>query len=111
MSKITVSDQFIEIYQNITKENQVENMNKLTKEELYFLLINVFDNLYEAISCENPILKENMKSFRKEAMEIKHIIIDGKTKNPVLLKLIEASGKEYIFFDEVVDQLGNEVTL
>ena len=107
MSKITVSDQFIEIYQNFTKENQVENMNKLTKEELYFLLINVFDNLYE----ENPILKENIKSFRKEAMEILHIQMDRKTKNPVLLKLIEASGKEYIFFDEVVDQFGNEFTL
>lgn len=107
MSKITVSDQFVEIYQNFTKENQVENMNKLTKEELYFLLINVFDNLYE----ENPILKENIKSFRKEAMEILYIQMDRKTKNTVLLKLIEDSGKEYIFFDEVVDQLGNEFTL
>lgn len=107
MSKIIVSDQFVEIYQNFTKENQVENMNKLNKEELYFLLINVFDNLYE----ENPILKENIKSFRKEAIEILHIQMDRKAKNPVLLKLIEASGNEYIMFDEVVDQLGNEVTL
>jgi hypothetical protein len=107
MSKITVSDQFIEIYQNFTKENQVENMNKLTKEELYFLIINVLDNLDE----ENPILQENIKSFRKETMEILHIQKDKKTSNPVLLKLIEASGKEYIFFDEVVDQFGNEFTL
>ena len=56
MSKITVSDQFVEIYQNFTKENQVENMNKLTKEELYFLIINVVDNLDE----DNPILKDNI---------------------------------------------------
>lgn len=107
MSKITVSDQFIEIYQNFTKENQVENMNKLTKEELYFLIINVVDNLDEG----NPILQENIKSFEKEAMEIMYIQMDRKTRNPVLLKLIEASGEEYIMFDEVVDQLGNEVTL
>lgn len=107
MSKITVSDQFIEIYQNFTKENQVENMNKLTKEELYFLIIKVVDNLDEG----NPILKENIKSFRKETMEILHIQRDKKTKNPVLLKLIEDSANEYIMFDEVVDQLGNEVTL
>lgn len=107
MSKITVSDQFIEIYKNFTKENQVENMNKLTKEELYFLIINVVDNLDE----ENPILQENIRSFRKESMEIMHIQMYRKTKNPVLLKLIEDSGEEYIMFDEVVDQLGNEVTL
>lgn len=107
MSKITVSDQFVDIYQNLTKENQVENINKLSKEELYLLLIYAIDNLDE----ENPILKENMKTFENEGMEILNIQMDRKTKNPVLLKLIEASGNEYIIFDEVVDQLGNEVTL
>lgn len=107
MSKITVSDQFVDIYQNLTKENQVENINKLSKEELYLLLIYAIDNLDE----ENPILKENMKTFENEGMEILNIQMDRKTKNPVLLKLIEDSGNEYIIFDEVVDQLGNEVTL
>jgi hypothetical protein len=107
MSKITVSDQFVDIYQNLTKENQVENINKLSKEELYLLLIYAIDNLDE----ENPILKENMKTFENEGMEILNIQMDRKTKNPVLLKLIEDSSNEYIIFDEVVDQLGNEVTL
>ena len=106
MSKITVSDQFIYIYQNFTKENQVENMNNLSKEELYLLLICVIDN----IDPENPILKENMKPFEDEVMELFDIQDDIKTTNPVLLKLIKDSGEEYIIFDEVVDKSGKQVS-
>lgn len=107
MSKITVSDQFVDIYQNLTKENQVENINKLSKEELYLLLIYAIDNLDE----ENPILIENMKTFENEGMEIFDIQDDNGTSNPVLLKLIKASGSKYIIFDEVVDKSGNKVKL
>ena len=106
MSKITVSDQFIDIYQNFTKENQVENMNNLSKEELYLLLICVIDNIYP----ENPILKENMKPFEDEVMELFDIQDDIKTTNPVLLKLIKDSGEEYIIFDEVLDKSGKPVS-
>ena len=105
MSKITVSDQFIDIYQNFTKENQVENMNNLSKEELYLLLICVIDN----IDPENSILKENIKPLKDEVMELFDIYHDIKTTNPVLLKLIKDSG-EYIIFDEVVDKSGKQVS-
>ena len=105
MSKITVSDQFVDIYQNLTKENQVENINKLSKEELYLLLIYAIDN----IDPENTILIENMKTFENEGMEIFDIQDDNGTSNPVLLKLIKASGSKYIIFDEVVDKSGNKV--
>jgi hypothetical protein len=110
MSKITVSDQFIDIYQNFTKESQVENMNNLSKEELYLLLICVIDGEKDNIDPENPILKENMKPFEDEVMELFDIQDDIKTTNPVLLKLIKDSGDEYIIFDEVVDKSGKQVS-
>ena len=44
-------------------------MNNLSKEELYLLLICVIDN----IDTDNIILKENMRPFEDEVMELKKL--------------------------------------
>ena len=108
--KIVVSNEFIDIYRNMNVYNQVDKMNKLSKRELYLLLILSLDNH----SDEDPVVIGNYLKFEKEFMEILDIQDDKETDNEVLLSLIKETGNDYIdttnLFSENSEQIPNIYT-
>ena len=102
---VTVSDLFVKIYENFNVVDQVENMNNLSEEELYLLLVYVLDRH----SDEDPIVIHNLTPFKEKAMEIYELQDDKETTNTILLELIEKTGDKYIETDYVVDKNGNKL--
>jgi len=102
---VTVSDLFVKIYENFNVVDQIENMKKLSEEELYLLITYVFDRH----SDEDPIVIHNLTPFKDKAMEIYEIQDDKDTQNPILLQLIEKTGDKYIETDYVVDKNGKKL--
>lgn len=103
--KISVSDEFIDIYVNFNVSSQVDKMQKLTKRELYLLLVLCLD----FHSDEDPVCINNYKLFKDEIIEINDIQDDKETSNPILKSLIEETGDKYIDVDNLVDLLENKL--
>jgi hypothetical protein len=102
---ITVSNEFVDIYKNFNVVSQVDNMNKLSKRELYLLLTVCLDKF----SDDDPVIKYNFQPFRTEVMEIFDVQDDKDPINPVLIDLIGESGDKYIETDYIVDESGNKL--
>ena len=105
VKNVTVSDLFVKIYQNFNVVDQIENMNNLSEEELYLLLVYVLDRH----SDEDPVVVHNLQPFKEKVMEIYELQDDKETTNPVLLTLVEKTGDKYIETDYVVDGSGNKL--
>ena len=103
--QIKVSKEFVDIFRNFNVVNQVEEMKKLSKKELYLLLTVCLDKHDD----EQPTVVYNFQPFREEVMEIFEIQDDKETLNPILQALIEESGDKYIETDNIVDDLGNKL--
>lgn len=102
---ITISNEFVDIYKNFNVVSQVDNMNKLSKRELYLLLTVCLDKF----SDDDPVIKYNFQPFRTEVMEIFDVQDDKDPINPVLIDLIGESGDKYIETDYIVDESGNKL--
>lgn len=102
---INVSNEFVDIYKNFNVVSQVDNMNKLSKRELYLLLTVCLDKF----SDDDPVIKYNFQPFRTEVMEIFDVQDDKDPINPVLIDLIGESGDKYIETDYIVDESGNKL--
>ena len=85
VENVIVSDLFEKIYENFNVVDQVENMNNLSEEELYLLLVYVLDRH----SDEDPVVVHNLQPFKEKVMEIYELQDDKETKNTILLGLIE----------------------
>lgn len=105
VKNVTVSDLFVKIYENFNVVDQIENMNNLSEEELYLLLVYVLDRH----SDEDPVVVHNLQPFKEKVMEIYELQDDKETTNPVLLVLVEETGDKYIETDYVVDGSGNKL--
>lgn len=105
VKNVTVSDLFVKIYQNFNVVDQIENMNNLSEEELYLLLVYVLDRH----SDEDPVVVHNLQPFKEKVMEIYELQDDKETTNPVLLTLVEKTGDKYIETDYVVNSLGEKL--
>lgn len=105
VKNVTVSDLFVKIYQNFNVVDQIENMNNLSEEELYLLLVYVLDRH----SDEDPVVVHNLQPFKEKVMEIYELQDDKETTNPVLLTLVEKTGDKYIETDYVVDGSSNKL--
>jgi hypothetical protein len=105
VKNVTVSDLFVKIYENFNVVDQVENMNNLSEEELYLLLVYVLDRH----SDEDPVVVHNLQPFKEKVMEIYELQDDKETNNIVLLELVEKTGDKYIETDYVVDGSGNKL--
>ena len=105
VKNVTVSDLFVKIYENFNVVDQIENMNNLSEEELYLLLVYVLDRH----SDEDPVVVHNLQPFKEKVMEIYELQDDKETTNPVLLTLVEKTGDKYIETDYVVDGSGNKL--
>jgi Fe-S-cluster formation regulator IscX/YfhJ len=105
VKNVTVSDLFVKIYENFNVVDQVENMNNLSEEELYLLLVYVLDRH----SDEDPVVVHNLQPFKEKVMEIYELQDDKETNNTVLLELVDKTGDKYIETDYVVDGSGNKL--
>jgi hypothetical protein len=63
---LKVSDLFVEIYTNLNVWSQLENMKKLSKKELYLLLIVALDKH----SDDDPVVLHNLLPWKDTALEI-----------------------------------------
>lgn len=105
VKNVTVSDLFVEIYENFNVVDQVENMNNLSEEELYLLITYVLDRHND----DDPVVVHNLLPFKDKSMEIYELQDDKETNNPILLTLVEKTGDKYIETDYVVDKNGNKL--
>lgn len=105
VKNVTVSDLFVKIYENFNVVDQIENMNNLSEEELYLLLVYVLDRH----SDEDPVVVHNLQPFKEKVMEIYELQDDKETNNKVLLELVEKTGDKYIETDYVVDGSDNKL--
>jgi Fe-S-cluster formation regulator IscX/YfhJ len=104
IKKVSVSDEFIDIYRHFNVSNQIDRMNKLSERELYLLLTFCLDKHDD----ENVTVKQNFIQFEKQIMEIFEIQDDKETTNQVILDLIKETGDNYIETENIVDILGNK---
>ena len=104
IKKVSVSDEFIDIYRHFNVSNQIDRMNKLSERELYLLLTFCLDKHDD----ENVTVKQNFIQFEKQIMEIFEIQDDKETTNQVILDLIKETGDSYIETENIVDILGNK---
>ena len=95
---LIVSDLFAKIYENFNVDDQLENMYKLSEEELYLLILYVLDNH----DTKDLLVVHNLEPFRDKVMEIYDIQDDKETSNTILLGLIEKTGDKYIDTDYIV---------
>jgi hypothetical protein len=100
-----VSNEFVEIYKNFNVFNQVENMKRLEKLELYLLLTFCLDRHQE----EDKVVIHNLKPFKEECMLIYDLQDDKEIDNPYMKELVELTGDKYINTDTIVDSDGNKL--
>ena len=101
---ITVSDEFVKIYKNFNVVDQVEEMKKLSKRELYLLMMFCLD----VFSEDDPVVKFNLSSFQNEMIELDDLVCD-KEVSKELSDLSEETGDKYIETDNIIDLMGNKL--
>lgn len=101
--KLQVSDLFVEIYTNLNVCSQLENMEKLSKKELYLLLILSLDKHND----EDPVVLHNLLPWKDTALQIFELQDDKETDILELKELVEETGDKYIDVTVLVDVNGN----
>jgi len=102
---LQVSDLFVEIYTNLNVCSQLENMEKLSKKELYLLLILSLDKHND----EDPVVLHNLLPWKDTALEIFNLQDDKETDIIELKELVEETGDKYIDVTILVDSNGNKL--
>jgi len=103
--KLQVSDLFVEIYTNLNVCSQLENMEKLSKKELYLLLILALDKHND----EDPVVLHNLLPWKDTALQIFELQDDKETSIKELEELVEETGDKYIDVTVLVDVNGNSL--
>lgn len=103
--KLQVSDLFVEIYINLNVCSQLENMEKLSKKELYLLLIIALDKHND----EDPVVLHNLLPWKDTALQIFELQDDKETDILELKELVEETGDKYIDVTVLVDVNGNSL--
>jgi phage terminase large subunit-like protein len=102
---LKVSDLFLEIYTNLNVCSQLENMEKLSKKELYLLLITALDKHND----DDPVVLHNLLPWKDTALEIFDLQEDKECTIPELIELVEETGDKYIDVTIIVDSKGNKL--
>jgi hypothetical protein len=100
--KVMVSPLLVDIYRNFNVLPQPERMESLTRRELYLLLILCWDKF----DTEDPIVKENLFSYRDASIMIHDMFDDKPVTDPVLRQIIDETGEQYVDIDVLVDVTG-----
>jgi hypothetical protein len=103
--ELIVSDEFINIYKNFNVIDQIENMKKLSRKELFLLLIFSLDKH----SDEDPVVIHNLLPFKEECMLIFDLQDDKGVDNEYIKELVELTHDEYISTDILRDANGNKL--
>ena len=109
--KYEVSDKFANIHRLFNVFDQIEEMNKLSEEELYLLLTYCVDTHDE----NNETVCRNLEPFIPilDKIETLQDDLDDEEKklniDPILITLGEKTGNKYIDTDIIVDKNGNEL--
>jgi len=103
--ELIVSDEFINIYKNLNVIDQIENMKKLSKKELFLLLILSLDKH----SDEDTVVIHNLQPFKEECMLIFDLQDDKEVDNEYIKELVELTHDKYIDTDILIDKNGGEL--
>jgi hypothetical protein len=103
--ELIVSDEFINIYKNFNVIDQIENMKKLSKKELFLLLILSLDKH----SDEDTVVIHNLQPFKEECMLIFDLQDDKEVDNEYIKELVELTHDKYIDTDILIDKNGGEL--
>ncbi len=103
--KIVVSEIFVEIYMNFNVTDQIEQIRRLDKREMYLLLIYVIDRHDE----NDPVVVKNLNAFESEMIELVSIQEDKPSANETIQDLICETGNRYIETDYIVDRNGRKL--
>ena len=102
---LKVSDIFVEIYTNLNVCSQIENMKKLSKKELYLLLILALDKHND----DDPVVLHNLLPWKDTSLQIFDLQDDKETDIIELNELVEETGDKYIDTTIIVDSKGNKL--
>lgn len=103
--KIEVSDNFVEIYKNFNVSSQSDKMEKLSKKELYLLLL----LCVEKHSDEDPVCINNYKNYPTELQELMSLQDGQDVNNDIITQLSEETNDKTINTDILVDSKGNKL--
>lgn len=103
--KIEVSDNFVEIYKNFNVSSQSDKMEKLSKKELYLLLL----LCVEKHSDEDPVCINNYKNYPTELQELMSLQDSQDVNNDIIIQFSEETNDKTINTDILVDSKGNKL--
>jgi hypothetical protein len=102
---IVVSDLFLDIYRNFNVKNMVNDMNALSKRELYLLLLTTLDNHYD----EDEVAINNWLPFKDYCLEILDLQDDKDVESKDLKSLVDESKDKYINTKNIVSTDGSKL--
>jgi hypothetical protein len=97
LKTIEVSEEFVDIFQNLNITDKVTQMRSLSRKELLLLIILALDKHDE----EDKTVVHNLLPFYDEAMIIESLQETGETTDIDLLDLIKETGYEKVETDNI----------
>lgn len=96
------SNLFLDIFMSAHKKDRVKSMQKLSKKELYILLMLIYDKHDK--TNENVIF--NCKPFKSESLDIYNLLDTGDTSVTELLELQKETKDPFIDLETITDTNG-----
>lgn len=103
--KLSVSEDFINIYRNINVTEQVDKMKKLSRKELLLLLLLCLDKHSE----DDVVVINNLLPFEKECDLLFDLQDDKEVDDEDIKELSKLTDDKYIDTDILVDINGNKL--
>ena len=103
-TEFMVSDRLVSIYRNFNVTDQFNEIKKLTKRELFLLVLLCLNNHVEL----DPVVVNNFMPLRKEALSIYGLLNDEDVKDEDLKALVKEIGDTYLNVSEVLVDGNNE---
>lgn len=103
--KLSVSEDFINIYRNINVTEQIDKMKKLSRKELLLLLLLCLDKHSE----DDVVVTNNLLPFEKECDLLFDLQDDKEVDDEDIKELSKLTKDKYIDTDVLVDINGNKL--
>lgn len=103
--KLSVSEDFINIYRNINVTEQIDKMKKLSRKELLLLLLLCLDKHSE----DDVVVTNNLLPFEKECDLLFDLQDDKEVDDEDIKELSKLTEDKYIDTDVLVDINGNKL--
>lgn len=103
--KLSISEDFINIYRNINVTEQIDKMKKLSRKELLLLLLLCLDKHSE----DDVVVTNNLLPFEKECDLLFDLQDDKEVDDEDIKELSKLTEDKYIDTDVLVDINGNKL--